>query len=259
MTDAAPPGAPALAVAGLQVTYAGPPPVRALDGLSLDVAMGECVGVLGESGSGKSTLAKALLGLASGAVVEGGLHLGGVDLGGLDETGWQAVRWRRIALAVQSTSSLNPVLRIGLQLAEPQMVHLGRTRAEADERSAAVPAEVGLDGEALDRYPNELSGGQRRLVLLAMALVCDPSVVVLDEPTAGLDPSTRARVVDLLRRLREERRVALVISATTWKRWRWWPIGWRCSTGAGWPRSAPPGVCSTRLGRRIRGPCSTPA
>ncbi len=72
-------------------------------------------------------------------------------------------------------------------------------------------AEVGLDAEALDRYPSELSGGQRRLVLLAMALVCDPSVVVLDEPTAGLDPSTRARVVDTLRRLRDERRVALVI------------------------------------------------
>jgi peptide/nickel transport system ATP-binding protein len=208
--------APALAISGLQVTYVGPPPIRALDGLSLDVAAGECVGVLGESGSGKSTLAKALLGLASGAAVEGGLRLGGadlgeVDLGGLDEAGWRAVRWRRIALAVQSTSSLNPVLRVGLQLAEPQMVHLGRTRAEADERSAAVLAEVGLDGEALDRYPSELSGGQRRLVLLAMALVCDPSVVVLDEPTAGLDPSIRARVVDTLRRLRDERRVALVI------------------------------------------------
>jgi peptide/nickel transport system ATP-binding protein len=205
------PGAPALAIAGLRVTYGGPPPVRALDGLSLEVAVGECVGVLGESGSGKSTLAKALLGLATGAAVEGGLQLGGVDLVRLDEAGWQEVRWRRIALSVQSTSSLNPVLRVGLQLAEPQIVHLGRTQAEADERSAAVLAEVGLGPDALDRYPSELSGGQRRLVLLAMALVCDPSVVVLDEPTAGLDPSTRARVVDTLRRLRDERRVALVI------------------------------------------------
>jgi len=204
-------GRPALAIAGLRVTYAGPPPVRALDGLSLTVAGGECVGVLGESGSGKSTLAKALLGLVSGAAVEGGLRLGELDLAGLDEAGWQAVRWRQIALAMQSTSSLNPVLRVGLQLAEPQIVHLGRSRAAADERSAAVLSEVGLDGEALDRYPSELSGGQRRLVLLAMALVCDPSVVVLDEPTAGLDPSTRRRVVDTLRRLRDERRVAVVI------------------------------------------------
>ncbi len=207
MTDAV----PALAIAGLRVTYPGPPPVRALDRLSLEVAVGECVGVLGESGSGKSTLAKALLGLATGAEVEGGLRLGDVDLGALDEAGWREIRWRRIALAVQSTSSLNPVLRVGLQLAEPQMVHLGRTRAAADERSTAVLADVGLDPEALDRYPSELSGGQRRLVLLAMALVCDPSVVVLDEPTAGLDPSTRERVVDTLRRLRDERQMALVI------------------------------------------------
>jgi peptide/nickel transport system ATP-binding protein len=201
----------ALSIAGLQVTYAGPPPVRALDGISLDVAVGECVGILGESGSGKSTLAKALLGLADRADVAGGLRLGDTDLAALDESGWRDVRWRRVALAVQSTTSLNPVLRVGLQLAEPQVVHLDRARADADARSAQVLSEVGLDEWALDRFPNELSGGQRRLVLLAMALVCDPEVVVLDEPTAGLDPATRERVLDTLLRRRDERRVALVI------------------------------------------------
>ncbi|MDP1806178.1 MAG: ATP-binding cassette domain-containing protein, partial [Acidimicrobiales bacterium] len=172
-----------LKVSGLTITYPGPPPVRAVDNLSLEVAPGQCLGILGESGSGKSTLGRAILGLATDAQVQGTLHLGDLDLVALDEDGWREVRWRRIALAVQSAASLNPVLTIGIQLAEPQQVHLKRSRAEADARSTQVLTDVGLGEWALDRHPRELSGGQRRLVLLAMALVCDPEVVVLDEPT----------------------------------------------------------------------------
>ncbi len=200
-----------LVVSNLRVTYPGPPPVRAVDDLSLQVAPGECLGILGESGSGKSTLGRAILGLASEADVEGELRLGDVNLGALDEDGWRAVRWRRIALAMQSASSLNPVLTIGIQLAEPQQVHLKRSRADADARSAEVLTDVGLGGWALARHPRELSGGQRRLVLLAMALVCDPEVVVLDEPTAGLDPATRNQALTVLQRVRDDHGRAIVM------------------------------------------------
>jgi peptide/nickel transport system ATP-binding protein len=204
-------GTAALIVRELAVTYLGSPPTRALDGVSLDVFPGRCVAVVGESGSGKSTLAHALIGLTSSASVDGCRHLGTLDLGELDESGWKRVRWRRIALAPQSPASLNPVLRIGLQMAEPQIVHLGRDRPGADTRSAEALAAVGLDDWALDRYPDQLSGGQRRLVLVALTLVCDPEVIVLDEPTAGLDPVTRDQVIVTLARLRDDGRAIVVL------------------------------------------------
>jgi peptide/nickel transport system ATP-binding protein len=200
-----------LTIARLRVTYPGPPPVRAVDDLSLSVAAGECLGILGESGSGKSTLGRSVLGLAGEATVEGTIRLGDLDLTALDEDGWRRIRWLRISMAMQSAASLNPVLRVGLQLAEPQQVHLGRTREAADARSVEVLEAVGLGDWALERYPRELSGGQRRLVLLALALVCDPEVLVLDEPTSGLDPATRNRVLEVLGRLREQGGRALIV------------------------------------------------
>ena len=201
-----------LTITQLRVTYPGPPPVRAVDDLSLSVAPGECLGILGESGSGKSTLGRSILGLAGDATVEGAIRLGDVELTALDEDGWRAVRWRRIAMAMQSAASLNPVLRVGLQLAEPQQVHLDRARGAADVRSTEVLEAVGLGEWALERYPRELSGGQRRLVLLALALVCDPELLVLDEPTSGLDPATRNRVLEVLGRLRGQGRAMVVMS-----------------------------------------------
>ncbi|MDQ1358602.1 MAG: peptide/nickel transport system ATP-binding protein ddpF [Acidimicrobiaceae bacterium] len=194
-------GPPVLSVDDLRVTYPGPPELRALDGVSLQVSAGECLAVLGESGSGKSTLARVLLGVAADARVEGTVRLGESDLQGLNEKGWRAVRWRRIALAPQSTASLNPVLRVGLQLAEPQQVHLGRSRSDSDARSVEALGQVGLGDWAVDRYPSQLSGGQKRQVLLALALVCDPDVIVLDEPTSGLDPVVRNQVIATLSQL----------------------------------------------------------
>ena len=185
-------------VRDLVVTYPGPPPVRAVDGLSLDLRAGECLGILGESGSGKSSLAKAVLGLVPEAGVEGGIRMGDVDLSSLDEEGWRSIRWRRIALAFQSTASLNPVLRVGLQVAEPLRVHLGMDGDAADRRADQLLAEVGLGDWAAARYPRELSGGQRRLVLVAMALACRPEAAVLDGPTPGLDPVTRNRAFEPL-------------------------------------------------------------
>ena len=202
---------PALSVRGLRVTYPGPPPVQALDGLSLEVAPGECVGILGESGSGKSTLAQALLGLLPEARIEGSVLLDGTELTSLDEKGWRSLRWRRIALAFQSPTALNPVLRIGDQLAEPMREHLGMAADAAAARVTELLESVTLGGWAAERYPRELSGGQRRLVLIAMALACDPDVLILDEPTAGLDPVTREHVLGLLTSLVATRRQALLV------------------------------------------------
>ena len=204
-------GDPVLDVRELKVTYPGPPAVRAVDGISLAVGRGECLGILGESGSGKSTMARAVLGLATDAEVLGAIRLGDRDLAGLDEKGWRQVRWRRISLAFQSTASLNPVLRIGAQLTEPLRVHLDMSADQAEDRAKELLTDVGLGDWALGRYPRELSGGQRRLVLLAMALACRPEVAILDEPTAGLDPATRNRVLDLLGRVRQETGTALIV------------------------------------------------
>jgi len=201
----------ALEVCDLGVTYPGPPLVRAVDGVSFSVAAGECLGVLGESGSGKSTLARAVLGLVNDGDVEGRVVLDGLELLDLDEAGWRHVRWRRIALSFQSTAALNPVLRVGLQMEEPLRVHLGMGTREADARAVELLDDVGLGAWAAERYPHELSGGQRRLVLLALALACKPEVLILDEPTVGLDAITRARVMDLLARLVAARSTTLVI------------------------------------------------
>jgi peptide/nickel transport system ATP-binding protein len=200
-----------LSIRGLTVTYPGPPPVQAVDAVTLDVEGGECVGILGESGSGKSTLAQSLLGLLPQARVEGSIRLGEVELIGLDERAWQAIRWRRVALAFQSPTALNPVLRVGDQVAEPLEVHLGMKGEAAAARVEELLESVTLGAWAAERYPRELSGGQRRLVLIAMALACDPDVLVLDEPTAGLDPVTRSRVLALLRSVVAARRQALLM------------------------------------------------
>jgi peptide/nickel transport system ATP-binding protein len=200
-----------LDIRDLVVTYPGPPPVRAVAGVSLRVEPGECLGMLGESGSGKSTLARSLLGLLSEGTVEGEVRLGDLDLRALDEEGWREVRWKRISLSFQSATALNPVLHIGQQMAEPLRAHLGMDRGEAARQAEELLTQVGLGPWAADRYPGELSGGQRRLVMLAMALACKPDVAILDEPTAGLDPATRNRVLDLLRRVRDESGTSLVV------------------------------------------------
>ena len=201
-----------LQVRDLAITYPGPPAVRAVDGLSFEIGVSECVGVLGESGSGKSTMARSLLGLVSEARVSGHVRMGDLELSSLDEKGWRKVRWQRIALVFQSTSALNPVLRIGPQIAETLQVHHGLDDRSADRRVVELLTEAGLGDWAATRFPRELSGGQRRLALLAMALSCDPDLLVLDEPTAGLDPVTRGAVLDLLRRIRRRGRSLLVLT-----------------------------------------------
>lgn len=201
---------PRLVVEGLRVTYPGPPAVLALAGLDLSLAAGSCLCVLGESGSGKSTLARALIGLLPGAGIGGRILLDGAELS--DQASWERVRWRQVAIVMSSATALNPVLRIGDQVAEPVRVHNGAKQPAAAGVARSILDRVGLGAWAAERYPRELSTGQRRLAMIAIALACDAPLLLLDEPTSGLDPQTRGEVLDLLGRLRDEGRSLLMLT-----------------------------------------------
>ncbi|MCK6448971.1 MAG: ATP-binding cassette domain-containing protein [Planctomycetes bacterium] len=180
-----------------------------VDGLDFELRAGEVLALLGESGSGKSVTARALLGLVDppGRIVAGSVRFEGRELCGLDEAAWRRVRGREIALVFQDPpATLNPVLTLGEQLCEAPRAHLGLSTNAAAERARALLAELGLDGGEpwLARYPHQLSGGQRQRAALAQALLCEPKLVIADEPTTALDPTLVAVVVELLRRRTRE-------------------------------------------------------
>jgi oligopeptide/dipeptide ABC transporter ATP-binding protein len=197
-----------LRVRDLSVAYAGVPVV---DSLSLEVAPGRCLGVIGESGAGKSQALLALLGLSAGnAQVTGQATLRDVDL--LARAA--ELRGRRVAMIFQDPlSSLTPHLRIGDQIAESLRVHRRVARAAALSRAAELLAQVRVDDvpRRMRQYPHELSGGMRQRVMIAMALACDPELLIADEPTTALDVSVQAQLLTLLRQLVQERRMALIV------------------------------------------------
>ncbi|ROO87627.1 peptide/nickel transport system ATP-binding protein [Actinocorallia herbida] len=202
---------PALSVRDLVVHYGrrrGTPP--AINGVGFDIAPGETLGLVGESGSGKSTIGKAILGLQ--AASSGSITLNGTDIttASLRRRRVSAVHLR--AVFQDPYSSLNPTLTIGQTLVEPLRV-LRVPKQEQWLRARDALEAVGLPADAIDRYPARLSGGQRQRVAIARALVCDPKVIVLDEPVSALDLSTQAQVLNLLADLRDQRQLALLFIA----------------------------------------------
>jgi len=191
--------------------------VPAVRGVSLTIDRGEVVGLVGESGCGKSVTALALLRLLPtppAQIRAGRITFAGQDLLTLPEREIRRVRGHRIAMIFQEPmTALNPVFTIGHQIGESLQIHLGLGRAERRRRAAELLAQVGIaDPERrLEDYPHQLSGGQRQRVMIAMALACDPDLLIADEPTTALDVTIQAQILALLNRLQQERGLAVLL------------------------------------------------
>jgi peptide/nickel transport system ATP-binding protein len=209
---------PILSTRGLTVQFASRRGlVTAVDSLDLDLAAGGTLALVGESGCGKSATALALLGLHAAppdARVTGSVILDGTELVGLDARSWRGVRGRRIAMVFQEPmTALNPVFSIGDQIVEALLAHEPLGRTEARRRAKALLDEVAIPdaGRRLDDYPHQLSGGQRQRALIAIAIAARPAVLIADEPTTALDVTIQAQILELLKRLKDERGMALIL------------------------------------------------
>ncbi len=191
--------------------------VHAVNGVSFEVAPGELVGLVGESGCGKSVTASAIIGLTGmvpNATVSGSIDFMGKDLLALPEADLRAVRGRDIAMIFQDpVTSLNPVLSIERLMTEGLELHLGMSRADATRRSIELLGEVGIP-KAADRikdYPHQFSGGMRQRVMIAIALSCNPRLLLADEPTTALDVTIQAQILRLLKTLSRDHEAAVVV------------------------------------------------
>lgn len=187
--------------------------VQAVDGVSFYLQPGEILGIVGESGSGKTTIALSILRmLGHSASVSGRVSFEGRDLSSLTVPEMNQLRWKEIAIVFQnSLEALNPVMTIGEQVTEPMLRHLPITPSEAKARCVDLFVMVGLDPSWMNVYPHQLSGGMRQRAMLAMALSCDPRLIVLDEVTSALDAFTRKEIRELLYSLQKTRGYSMVL------------------------------------------------
>jgi len=205
-----------LSVRDLTVTFRTEEgPVRAIDGVSFDVAEGEILGVVGESGSGKTVSLLAVMGLITdpNATIGGSIRYRGKELVGLPARALRKLRGAEIAMIFQDPmTALTPVYTIGWQIAEQIRAHQKISARAAMDRAEELLAEVNFPNprEALSRYPHQLSGGMRQRAVIAMALSCNPALLVADEPTTALDVTVQAGILDLVRRLRDRHGSAVV-------------------------------------------------
>ena len=206
---------PLLRLEDLEVTYrTSEGDVPAVRGVTLDVEAGTSLGVAGESGSGKSTLAATVLRLTPrSAKVNGRVLLDGEDVLSMSFGRLRAVRWSEASIVFQGAlHSLNPLHRVGRQVAEPVQLHdRNATRRGAEQTVGRLLSDVGLPARLASSYPHQLSGGQKQRVMIAMALACEPRLIVADEPTTALDVMVQAQVLDLLTSLVHDRGLGLVV------------------------------------------------
>ena len=208
---------PLLSVEGLDVRFwTDRGTVHAVNGISFEIAAGETLGIVGESGCGKSVTALATLGLLprAGRATGGTAHFDGSDLLTMSDRELRDVRGKEIAMIFQDPmTSLNPVLTIGRQIRETLEAHFGMARKDADKRVAELLDQVGIPSAKthLRDYPHQFSGGMRQRVMIAMALACEPKLLIADEPTTALDVTIQAQILDLLRELVVEHDTALIM------------------------------------------------
>ena len=190
--------------------------VHAVNGISFDIAPGETLGIVGESGCGKSVTSLALMGILprAGRIASGTAMFGDRDLFTLTDRELRRIRGRDIAMIFQDPmTSLNPVLTIGRQIGEALETHFDLSKSETNKRVADLLDQVGIPSPdlRLKDYPHQFSGGMRQRAMIAMALACEPKVLIADEPTTALDVTIQAQILDLLKRLVEDRETALIL------------------------------------------------
>ena len=196
---------------------AGSPSVTAVDGVTLDVYKGKSLAIVGESGSGKSTLALSIMRLVepnAGWIDQGQVLLQGEDILQLSEREMQRVRGNRISMIFQEPmTSLNPVFTVGNQIKETLLLHQTLTPLDAHDRCIELLSLVGIPApeKRIHAYPHQLSGGMRQRVMIAMALACQPAVLIADEPTTALDVTIQAQIIDLMRKLQEETAMGIIL------------------------------------------------
>jgi oligopeptide transport system ATP-binding protein len=213
-----PPADPILAVEGLRTEFVTDDGlVRAVDGVSFTLARGEVLGIVGESGCGKSVTNLSILRLLprpQGRIAAGRVLFQGRDVLTLPEREMRSIRGNRIAMIFQDPmTSLNPYLTVEEQLVEVARLHLKLSRAQAVARAVELLTRVGIPDAAsrIRSFPHEFSGGMRQRVMIAMALLCDPEVLIADEPTTALDVTIQAQILDLLREIRRERGMSIIL------------------------------------------------
>lgn len=209
------PAAPLLVVDDLRTHFAvRSGTVRAVDGVSFRLDHGEALGIAGESGCGKTTTALSLVRILppNAKIVSGSISLMGIDLVPKTENALRRYRWREISIVFQGAmNALNPVRRIRDQIAEPIEERLGESPKAARKRAGDLLELVGIPRKRGDAYPHQLSGGMRQRAMIAMALACDPAIVIGDEPTTALDVMVQAQILELLEDLRQKLGLSLIL------------------------------------------------
>ncbi|MFK9094308.1 ABC transporter ATP-binding protein [Bacillus salipaludis] len=188
--------------------------VPAVDGVSITIKKGETLGIVGESGSGKSVTALTAMRLSQGKVMGGSVRFKGIDLLTLSDEEMRKIRGKEVAMIFQEPmTSLNPVFTIGNQIIEAIQIHTDVSKSKAKQRAIELLSQVGIPRpeRIVNEYPHRLSGGMRQRVMIAMAMACNPSLLIADEPTTALDVTIQAQILDLMRDLKKNHNTAIMM------------------------------------------------